>query len=187
MAEEPRGSEDTTREKATSERSFDDLVKVFASGTVSRRRLLMVMGKALVGSVLVSIPGVASTASAALAQSCEWECTQRGIVKACGRQTFSTGEACASYYGPKCVCEQIGGTNLWRCCRYEEQCVAQQLCCSYHGTCTGSTAIPWRPAPTRCVTSPKGFTNCCTGWNKYPWIRECESGARTYGCGFCIW
>src|SRR5688500_8651410 len=74
MAEEHRGSEDTAREIATRERSFDDLVKAFASGTVSRRRLLGVMGKALVGSALVSIPGVASTASGALAQQCETVC-----------------------------------------------------------------------------------------------------------------
>ena len=60
MAEEHRGSEEAPLERLrTRESSFDDLVKVFASGTVSRRRLLGVMGKALVGSVLVSIPGVA--------------------------------------------------------------------------------------------------------------------------------
>jgi hypothetical protein len=41
------------------ERSFDELASGLASGTLSRRRVLRLMGGALVGSALASIPGMA--------------------------------------------------------------------------------------------------------------------------------
>ena len=184
MAEEHRGSEDTAREIATRERSFDDLVKVFASGTVSRRRLLGVMGKALVGSVLVSIPGVASSPSVAVAQDCETVCDQYDWVEVCVRT--SDCRYCTVQTGVCRFKQSLGG---WACCKDRYQCVSthNRCCQSSHGSCTGSTLIPWRPPPTRCATSPVGFTKCCTGWNQYPWIRECDDGTRTDGCGFCVW
>lgn len=42
------------------ERSFDDLAKGLVSGTISRRGALKLMGGALLGGLLVSIPRVAS-------------------------------------------------------------------------------------------------------------------------------
>src|SRR5918994_651854 len=41
------------------ERSFDELAKGLANGTVSRRQVLRLLGGALFGGVLASIPGVA--------------------------------------------------------------------------------------------------------------------------------
>jgi hypothetical protein len=44
------------------ESSFDELAKGLASGTLSRRKALRLMGAALVGGVLASIPGIAEAA-----------------------------------------------------------------------------------------------------------------------------
>ncbi len=49
----------TNPENATREHSFDELTKGLASGSVSRRKVLRMMGGALVGGLLASIPGVA--------------------------------------------------------------------------------------------------------------------------------
>jgi hypothetical protein len=43
----------------TEEHSFDELARGLASGSVSRRKALRLMGAALLGSTLASIPGVA--------------------------------------------------------------------------------------------------------------------------------
>jgi hypothetical protein len=56
---EEQNGEATNRDDTISERSFDDLAKGLASGSVSRRRALKMMSGALVGGLLASIPGVA--------------------------------------------------------------------------------------------------------------------------------
>jgi hypothetical protein len=43
----------------TTERAFDELTRGLASGTLSRGKALRVMGAALVGGALASLPGVA--------------------------------------------------------------------------------------------------------------------------------
>ena len=208
MAEENQDRHLATQEHAGPQHIFDALAIAFYSGKVSRRRVLEVMGKTLVGTVLASIPGVASTATAAQAQSCEFECLQEGDVQLClavsptGRfywgpegapdvqcvnwssasGSFGCAATCGRNFG---VCVEVG-FSAWRCRRQGRACIRGRTCCSYHGPCTGSTIWP-RPAPTRCVTSSGGFTHCCRGWNLYPWIRECDDGTRTQGCGFCFW
>ena len=47
------------REDNTGEQSFDELAKGLANGSISRGRAIKMMGTALLGGVLVSIPGVA--------------------------------------------------------------------------------------------------------------------------------
>ena len=47
------------QEDVTVEHSFDELAKGLADGGVSRRRALQLIGQALLGGVLASIPGVA--------------------------------------------------------------------------------------------------------------------------------
>jgi hypothetical protein len=46
-------------EDHTGEHSFDELARELASGTISRRNALRLMGAALVGGALASIPGMA--------------------------------------------------------------------------------------------------------------------------------
>jgi hypothetical protein len=50
--------------KEAAERSFDELASALASGTLSRGKALRLMGAALVGGVLASIPGIAEAAPA---------------------------------------------------------------------------------------------------------------------------
>src|SRR5215212_9957273 len=45
------------------ERSFDELARGLASGSISRGRALKLMGAALVGGVLASMPGIAQAAA----------------------------------------------------------------------------------------------------------------------------
>jgi hypothetical protein len=47
------------QEDVTQEHSFDELAKALAAADVSRRRALRLVGQALLGGVLASIPGVA--------------------------------------------------------------------------------------------------------------------------------
>lgn len=207
MVEEHRGPQQhAVRENATSERSFDDLVKAFAGGTVSRRRLLGVMGKALVGSVLVSIPGVASTASGALAEICDYDvCLERGDGRTCKDETYPSKEWCyqtgrCEKSAPDAQCYADASFHEWKCCwRDSNACLAygKRCCTQYTGRCTGTKIFFWQPAPTRCVTSPTGHTKCCNAWNQYPWITECDNYADNAGgqsylsreerCGACLW
>ena len=46
-------------EDVTEEHSFDELTRALASGTVSRRRALKLVGAFLIGGVVDSIPGLA--------------------------------------------------------------------------------------------------------------------------------
>src|SRR5215212_1147028 len=53
----PRGVHD--QEDATEEHSFDELARGLANGTVSRQQALKLLGGAVLGGVLASIPGMA--------------------------------------------------------------------------------------------------------------------------------
>ena len=46
-------------EDSTAQHSFDDLARGLASGSLSRRRALRLLGGALAGSLMASFPGVA--------------------------------------------------------------------------------------------------------------------------------
>jgi hypothetical protein len=172
----------STAVQERAERSFDDLVQGFFSGAVSRRRLLEVMGKALVGSLLASIPGVAQ----AQVVTCEEVCVEERWVRECG-PTFSNQALCGEC-GLSGVCTNVG-PGLWACCRDVLRCTRTAPgCCYYDGNCTGTKLFFWQRAPTRCVTSPRGFTQCCGGWNQYPSIRECPNGTVKWaGCSFYVW
>jgi hypothetical protein len=59
MALEDHNANHSHQERSRAELSFDDLAKGVASGTASRRKALRLLGAALVGGALASIPGVA--------------------------------------------------------------------------------------------------------------------------------
>ena len=59
MAAEDLPREDHNQKDITEEHSFDVLAKGLASGSVSRRQALKLVGGALLGGVLASIPGLA--------------------------------------------------------------------------------------------------------------------------------
>ncbi len=67
MQAEDQNREATNREDATRERSFDELAKELARGTISRLHALRFIGGALLGGLLALIPGVSSAQSIATA------------------------------------------------------------------------------------------------------------------------
>jgi hypothetical protein len=58
-AEQDSHREAPTRHELRQEASFDALARGLASGTISRRRALRLLGAALAGAMMASIPGVA--------------------------------------------------------------------------------------------------------------------------------
>jgi len=62
-AEQESRREDFTRPESRQEASFDTLARGLATGTLSRRKALRLMGGALVGGALASLPGVAQARS----------------------------------------------------------------------------------------------------------------------------
>lgn len=75
------------------ESSFDALAKGLASGTVSRRQALRLMGAALVGGTLASVPGMAWAAK----PTCPSGVTCRG-------QCCPVGATCTKGAGGGCTC-----------------------------------------------------------------------------------
>jgi hypothetical protein len=63
--------------KEAGERSFDELASGLASGTLSRGKALRLMGAALVGGVLASIPGMAGAAPKPKCPGCLSPCSCR--------------------------------------------------------------------------------------------------------------
>jgi hypothetical protein len=102
--------------------SLDDVAKDLASGTVSRRQALKLIGAALVGAVLALIPGVASAAPPAHAPPGSPDSTpNRGGYGAGGRfgQGGPLDDTCASFgcvtdsdCGPNCLCACPRGGGL---------------------------------------------------------------------------
>ena len=112
------------------ERSFDELARGLASGSISRRRALRLMGAALVGGALASIPGVAQAARCGATET------------PCGSVCCPAGATCERGFGsPRCTFQTLGcpggcpeGTN---CCN--PPCCAEpttrSLCCRSGYTC----------------------------------------------------
>src|SRR5215212_6407092 len=59
MPAEDQNREEANPQSTNGNHSFDELAKGLANGSLSRRRALKVMGAAIFGGVLASIPGVA--------------------------------------------------------------------------------------------------------------------------------
>jgi Dickkopf N-terminal cysteine-rich region len=89
----------------TREGSFDDLAKGLATGAVSRRKALRMLGAVLVGGVLASVPGVA------LAKPKPGKCTkdkhcpsgQSCVNGQCGTSTCEANQPCLT---GECVCPE---------------------------------------------------------------------------------
>lgn len=112
--------------KEAGERSFDELASGLASGSISRGKALRLMGAALVGGVLASVPAVAQAAPHnSLCNVCAegttccirrkplfFDCCDPGIGQVCCRwRDSATGErrkACL----PTSQCEQLHGHAL---------------------------------------------------------------------------
>jgi len=122
MALEDHNGNHSHQEHPTADLSFDDLAKGIASGTVSRRKALRILGAALVGGVLASIPGVAlaKPKPGKCTRNSQCPATQACINGVCGCPSTTTlcGGSCVSNVcGPNetfnttiCQCETVGCT-----------------------------------------------------------------------------
>ena len=123
MAAEDRNGEVSTQAECTGcsprESSFDELAKGLASGTISRRGVLRLIGSATVGTVLASVSGVA------------WAAPPEGRGRPCPKGEKKCGNGCCS--SPEDLC--CGGvcTNVvfdrFNCGRCGNECAAGEGCC----------------------------------------------------------
>jgi|SRR5215213_753455 len=160
-AEEPR--ELIFGEETTAEHSFDQLARELADGTLSRRRALKMMGAALVGGVLASVPGAAWAAKPAPCppgvQKCGKNC--------CPDVTFICAQG-------KCACPtgttRIGNT----CCQNAQVCGSSCGCQQGDGCCNNvctdlSTTTNCGACGNACATGESCVNGSCTtvcepGW-----------------------
>jgi hypothetical protein len=148
--------------------SFDELAKAMASGTVSRGKALRLMGSALLGAALASVPGVAwaddcrpyGRRCTGDRQCCSRRCIRnpRGDGRICGCPTGQT--RC----GDRCVNLQINENNCGRC---GKRCAAGQEC--VNGMCESGGGCPdGRPpcggAPTCCLPGETCLNGTCANF-----------------------
>ena len=155
---------------------FDELAKGLASGNVSRRRALKLLGGALLGGVLASVPGVALAAPKPGKGPC------RPGQLHCGKKCCPENASCVK---GECVCPTGTVLDNGRCvspspqqCSFPGTCATGGLgpcgTTSYGATCycyktaTGAGAcLPGRTESGTGVaeepTCPNGQTDCPTG------------------------
>jgi len=154
----------------TSNRSFDELARGLASGSISRGRAIRLMGAALVGGTLASFPGVGWAAKggrSSCAKFCqslfgantpeEAECVSQGTKGQGPCFTCTTSTGCGPNF-TKPTCTVTGQTYICSTCRCE--------CPSGATLCGGN-----------CVS------NCPTGQTLNPSTCQCECPSGTTLCG----
>jgi hypothetical protein len=125
------------------ERSFDELARGLASGSISRRRALRLMGAALLGGALASL-GIGEAAADPPGckrngkrcknnnQCCSGNCvngTCEACPTPCGTQCCQTGELCLGLNGPCCPAAQFCvGASGSVCCGPTDLCVPRVGC-----------------------------------------------------------
>ncbi len=159
----------------TREHSFDALAKGMASGTVSRGQALRLMGAALVGGTLASIPGIASA---------------KPPLRPNGRKCKQSSQ---------CVSGNCAGGECSAFLRNGETCIANEQCFSSNCSTDGVCSVGGGGCPTNCsrhdradgtgtvcidcsVGCPSGITDC----SQCPEGTTCVMGgtfAPDFGCG----
>jgi len=131
----------STREDTTEELSFDVLAKGLASGTISRRRALKLVGAAILGGgVLTLLPGVAQgQVEVEAAQGCPEG--QRAINnKRCPTNSCAAGQAgcrCAETVNgnKRCVKFQKSDCPNTDQCDSNDDCAGDEVCIKVGGCC----------------------------------------------------
>jgi len=181
--------------------AFDDLAKGLATGGVSRRKALRMLGAALVGGVLASVPGVAWAARPGGRQGCpivgqvrvRGKCTCEEVgTTPCGGQCVST--TCPSgqdydFGSCECVCAftpcpegQFYNFGTCQCAPVGQ--------CTVAGQCSAGGVFPsCAPAPfdCLCVGSVEGAATCAAGGFRCEDFPPCESTAECeaqFGSGY---
>src|SRR5215208_5236041 len=132
----------------TRERSFDELARALASGSLSRRKALRLMGGLLVGGTLGSLPGVAWADDDRCSEG-QTRCGDRCVnlqrnerhCGSCSNRCRSTQTCCKG----RCVNLQRNERHCGSCsnrCAEGEECasgVCSSTCVSNGGSCTDSS------------------------------------------------
>jgi hypothetical protein len=139
MAAEDRNGEVSTQGECTDcttrERSFDAIARGLANGSISRRRALRLLGGALVGGAVASIPGVG------------WLAGSNGEAQAApgdapgGSTCSNSGQSCTAQKcceGLSCLTDPTNSTEKF-CCPLESELVCGSKCCPA-GALLGCTA-----------------------------------------------
>ncbi len=95
----------------TRESSFDALAKGMASGTVSRGRALRLMGAALVGGTLASVPGIASAAPPPRPNGRKCKQSSQCASGNCQGGVCQEAQATPTGVYARCLCRQADGTT----------------------------------------------------------------------------
>ena len=149
-------------------RSFDDLAKGLATGTLSRGKAIRWMGGALLGAALASVPGVAWANDDCRrlgrecrrdSQCCSRNCIRRGDDKVCG---CPEGQ---SRCGDRCVNLK---TNEHHCGSCSERCATNQTCCNGN-----------------CVNLQKNENHCSECFNRCAEGEQCVNGVCSGGEPIC--
>jgi hypothetical protein len=105
--------------------SFDELAVGLSSGTLSRGKALKLVGAALVGGLLASLPGIAQAAP----EACQ------PLRKECGRNCCTLDAVCCGK-GAKARCCPANST----CCQGQGEILCcdrdTQICCRFRGGTT---------------------------------------------------
>jgi len=179
MAAKARNGQDSDQDLSRADLSFDGLAKGLAQGTLSRRKALRLVGGALLGGVMASIPRVAWAANGGNS-ACAKFCKERFPPGRERGQCISAaahgegpcfdgnggGTGCTSVGGscPGGFCTYLGGVfgeqGIVVCCPFERECEegGAGRCCPEGDTCTDFGCCP----PERvCSTSTFGPNSCC--------------------------
>jgi hypothetical protein len=130
----------------TGEHSLDDLAKGLASGNLSRRKALRMLGAAMVGGMLASIPGVALAAPCRRPRiRCAGQCCAAGVTTCQGTGRNSTCGSCPTgqvVCGGQCVDTSTDLANCGGCgnaCAEGKTCQGGACVCPTGTTVCGNT------------------------------------------------
>jgi hypothetical protein len=179
MAAEDRNGEVSTQAKCTGcsprESSFDELAKELASGSISRGKVLRLMGAALVGGTLASL-GIGEAAADTLCKPEGKKC--RKDKQCCSGDCDDSSGKCAA-----AACVANGGTctGATQCC--SGNCSNGFCCASGHvglsnGTCAKpctSGFVDCPPCSQVCFPTSSLDSRYCSGGLADP-LQECPNG-----------
>ena len=172
--------------------SLDELAKGLAGGTLSRRRALRLMGAALFGGAVASIPGVAWA---------KGPCKGPGLKRCRGRciDTLTDVANCGAC-GNKCRPEQICSQGVCICpfdsgtCGISVDYPYGTECCTQDQVCCQDVTAPggYRCAPEGSTQCPNGSrccpqgTGCCPDASDPTGYKCVDGGNERFECDTCI-
>jgi len=167
------------------EHSFDELTRGLASGSISRRKAIRLMGAALVGGTLASFPGGAWAAKGGRS-SCAKFC--QSLFGANTPEEAECVSAARTGQGPcfTCTTETGCGPNFTKptCSEGPYSCDRCSCCTSITGSCgSNGECCSGRCVSGTCAAAcPTGTVTLCNGTCAKP----CTSDADCAGCFHCV-